>query len=205
METGYETNRAELSGTILTAPAVSHKSYGEVFYVFLLGVERRSGCQDQIPLLVSERLMWGLPVCVGRRASVLGQVRTYNENEGGRNRLHVVLFAREFRLQESAFAEEDANRVELEGFLCKAPIRRTSPMGREICDLMLAVNRMYGKSDYIPCIAWGRNALYCGNLQVGNRLCLTGRLQSREYRKKEEGGAVSLRTAYEVSILKLEE
>lgn len=205
METGFETNRVELSGTILSIPAFSHKSYGEIFYILILGAERRSAYRDEIPVLVSERLIWGLSLHVGSRVSLLGQLRTYNELRDGRNKLNVTVFAREFCLQDASFPEEDRNEVFLDGFLCKAPVRRTSPLGREICDLMLAVNRMYGKSDYIPCIAWGRNALYSGCLEVGDKLCLSGRIQSREYRKKEADGSLSCRVAYEVSVLKLGE
>lgn len=206
MENGFETNNTELIGTICSELTESHKSYGETFYHFLMGVERKSGYVDEIQVIVSERLIWRQQVYSGARVHILGQIRTYNEVGEGRNRLNVTVFTREFHLlcgDESCIADE--NRVFLSGFLCKKPVERISPLGREICDLMLAVNRMYNKSDYIPCIAWGRNAGYAGSLEVGSRLTITGRIQSREYRKKDEEGNVAVKTAYEVSILKIEE
>jgi primosomal replication protein N len=204
VESGFETNQSELRGTIITLPEYSHKSYGEVFYHFTLGVDRKSGYQDEIPVVISERLIWNLTLETETRAYILGQIRTYNECLDGKNKLNIVVFAREFQLLEDDFAP-DENKVYLEGFLCKAPIRRVSPLGREICDMMLAVNRMYNKSDYIPCIAWGRNAGYAGVLGVGTRIRITGRIQSREYRKKDEEGNAIVKVAYEVSILKIEE
>ena len=169
-----------------------------------LAVKRRSGYRDIIPVVISERLMLsGVPE-EGERIAISGQVRTYNKEEEGKNRLVITVFAREYR---SVSQEEiyDENHIQLKGFLCKEPIRRTSPLGREICDLMVAVNRMYNKSDYIPCIAWGRNAGYGGLMDVGEPIELTGRIQSREYKKRDEEGNVELRTAYEVSVLKIED
>ncbi len=139
----------------------------------------------------------------GGAVRVIGQIRTYNEIIEGKNRLNIVVFAREFALLEEDEVYE--NKVYLEGYLCKPPIRRVSPLGREICDLMLAVNRMYNKSDYIPCIAWGRNAVYAGGLCVGTKIRISGRIQSREYRKRMEDGNLITRVAYEVSIIKIEE
>lgn len=205
MENAFETNTTELLGTVRSTPQFSHKSYGESFYCFLLGVLRKSGYQDEIQVVVSERLIWDIVLEPGLRVRVLGQIRTYNENLEGKNKLNVVVFAREFEHWDGDPDAPDENKVLLEGFLCKRPIRRMSPLGREICDLMLAVNRMYNKSDYIPCIAWGRNAGYAGGLSVGDRICVTGRIQSREYRKKDEEGNVTTKVAYEVSILKIEE
>lgn len=204
MENSFETNQTELRGTILSLPEYSHKSYGEVFYHFTLGIYRKSGYQDKIPVVISERLTWNLTLEPENRAYVLGQIRTYNESLDGKNKLNIVVFAREFQLLEEDDTP-DENKVYLEGFLCKAPIRRISPLGREICDMMLAVNRMYNKSDYIPCIAWGRNAGYAGILVVGTKIRISGRIQSREYRKKDEEGNAVTKVAYEVSILKLEE
>ena len=133
----------------------------------------------------------------------MGQIRTYNEMINGRNKLTVVVFAREIAGVDPE--NEEQNIVELQGYICKEPVKRVSPLGREICDIMLAVNRMYNKSDYIPCIAWGRNAGYAGGLEVGSPLRITGRIQSREYRKKDAQGNAEIRTAYEVSILKIED
>lgn len=152
--------------------------------------------------MASERILNGFTVCSGLRLSVEGQIRTYNEDENGRNKLNIVVFARDIKLADEE--EADKNEVYLEGFLCKKPLLRTSPLGRKICDLMLAVNRMYNKSDYIPCIAWGRSAVYSSTLDVGDRIILKGRIQSRQYRKKTEDGTVLEKTAFEVSVLQLE-
>ena len=199
----YETNRAEVAGLVRTPLKFSHKTYGEAFYTFVLGIERRSGYVDEINITISERLICDRALYVDDFIEITGQVRTYNESTGGRNKLNVVVFAREIEiLQEGCYYE---NYIFLEGFLCKAPIKRTSPMGREICDMMVAVNRMYNKSDYIPCIAWGRNANFADNLVVGTKVLLEGRIQSREYKKKLDDGTVEMRKAFEISILKLEE
>ena len=203
-EKGLETNSALLIGVVLSPPAISHKSYGETFYSFSVGVDRKSGYRDIIQVIVSERLIWNLEIKPCDQVEILGQVRTYNEELEGRNKLNVVVFAREFRCCEEDIKIEHENKINLEGFICKKPIGRISPLGREICDIMLAVNRMYNKSDYIPCIAWGRNAGYASNLSVGTKISITGRIQSREYRKRDAEGNITVKTAYEVSILKLE-
>lgn len=203
MECTEETNKVTLCGSIITLPEFSHKSYGEVFYSLILSISRKSGYCDNIPVIVSERLIWDMELLEGATAQVTGQIRTYNKMVDGKNRLTIVAFAREFILLDEEFI--DVNKVHLEGYLCKPPIRRVSPLGREICDIMLAVNRMYNKSDYIPCIAWGRNAAYAGSLCVGTKIIIGGRIQSREYRKKEQDGTLLGKTAYEVSILNIEE
>ena len=198
-----ESNIAELCGIVMSELEFSHKTYGEVFYTFVLGVQRRSGYVDELNVMVSERLIYDNPPRRNQFLEIKGQIRTYNEMVGGKNKLNVVVFAREIYLCEDFGYYE--NYIYLEGFLCKIPIRRTSPLGRDICDMMVAVNRMYNKSDYIPCIAWGRNAGYGEQLAVGTRLLLEGRLQSREYKKKLEDGTAETRKAFEVSILKMEE
>jgi len=203
LDSNIETNRTELTGTIAALPIYSHKSYGEVFYCLTLAIRRKSGYSDNILVIVSERLVWDMELVEGGAVRVIGQIRTYNEIIEGKNRLNIVVFAREFALLEEDEIYE--NKVYLEGYLCKPPIRRVSPLGREICDLMLAVNRMYNKSDYIPCIAWGRNAVYAGGLCVGTKIRISGRIQSREYRKRMEDGNLITRVAYEVSIIKIEE
>ena len=153
--------------------------------------------------MISERLIYESSLYEGDFVEIAGQVRTYNESIDGGNKLNVVIFAREI---ETGLSEEYfENYIYLEGFLCKPPIKRTSPLGRDICDLMIAVNRMYNKSDYIPCIAWGRNANYADNLKVGTKVYLEGRIQSREYKKKFEDGTSEIRKAFEISILKLAE
>ena len=198
-----ESNIAELCGAVLSELKFSHKTYGEIFYTFVLGIERRSGYIDEINIMVSERLIFDNTPRPGDYVEIKGQVRTYNELSEGRNKLNVVVFAKEIYMSENFGYNE--NYVYLEGFLCKEPLKRTSPLGREICDLMLAVNRMYNKSDYIPCIAWGRNAGYAESLGVGTKLSVEGRIQSREYRKKLEDGTSEVRKAFEVSIVKIEE
>ncbi len=203
-EKGLETNCAVLIGVVLTPPTISHKSYGETFYCFSVGVDRKSGYQDVIQIIVSERLIWNIEFQPGDYVEIQGQVRTYNEEQDGKNKLNVVVFAREFTRCDEYPRPEHENRINLEGFICKKPIGRISPLGREICDIMLAVNRMYNKSDYIPCIAWGRNAGYASSLAVGTKIAITGRIQSREYRKRDQEGNTTVKTAYEVSILKLE-
>lgn len=196
-------NIAELCGKILSEPEFSHKTYGEIFYTFVLGVERRSTYVDEINIMVSERLIFDMTLKEGEFIEVKGQIRTYNEYVDGRNKLVIVVFARE--INTNLEFDYNENYIYLEGFLCKPPVKRTSPLGRDICDMMIAVNRMYNKSDYIPCIAWGRNAGYAENIAVGTKLFIEGRLQSREYRKKLDSGEVEMRKAYEVSVVKLEE
>ena len=199
----YETNKAIVAGVVLTPLEFSHKTYGEAFYTFVLGIERRSGYVDEINVMISERLIFdNSPEC-DDFVEITGQVRTYNESVNGRNKLNVVIFAREILINRDVIYYE--NYIFLEGFLCKPPVKRTSPLGRDICDLMIAVNRMYSKSDYIPCIAWGRNAGYADNLKVGTGIYIEGRIQSREYKKKLEDGTAEIRKAFEVSILKIEE
>ena len=199
----YETNKAIVAGVVLTPLEFSHKTYGEAFYTFVLGIERRSGYVDEINVMISERLIFdNSPEC-DDFVEITGQVRTYNESVNGRNKLNVVIFAQEILINRDVIYYE--NYIFLEGFLCKPPVKRTSPLGRDICDLMIAVNRMYNKSDYIPCIAWGRNAGYADNLKVGTGIYIEGRIQSREYKKKLEDGTAEIRKAFEVSILKIEE
>lgn len=198
-----ESNVAELCGVVLSDLKFSHKTYGEIFYTFVLGIERRSGYIDEINVMVSERLIFENPPRIDDFLEIKGQVRTYNEPVGEKNKLNVVVFAKEIYLSENFGYNE--NYIYLEGFLCKPPLKRTSPLGREICDMMLAVNRMYNKSDYIPCIAWGRNAGYAEKLGVGTKLAVEGRIQSREYKKKLDDGTAEIRKAFEVSVVKLEE
>lgn len=196
------TNRACLCGKAADDLSLSHKTYGEAFYTFSFTVARNSGYEDKVTVMASERILSSFAVYRGLRLSVEGQIRTYNEDENGRNKLNIVVFARDIKLADEE--EADKNEVYLEGYLCKKPLLRTSPLGRKICDLMLAVNRMYNKSDYIPCIAWGRSAVYSSTLDVGDKIILKGRIQSRQYRKKTEDGTVLEKTAFEVSVLQME-
>ncbi len=196
------TNTAHLCGKVVEGLSVSHKTYGEVFYTFEMGICRNSGYEDRVIVMASERILRMVAVEVGAFLDIQGQIRTYNEEVNGHNKLNIVVFARE---AEAGRPEQmPVNEIYLEGFLCKKPLQRVSPLGRKISDLMLAVNRMYNKSDYIPCIAWGRNAVYSSTMKVGDKLALQGRLQSRQYRKKTEDGEVEIKTAYEVSIVQLE-
>jgi len=199
----YDTNKAIVAGIVKTPLKFSHKTFGESFYTFVLGIERRSGYVDEINVMISERLIYEYEPEVDDFVEIIGQVRTYNENVDGKNKLNVVVFAREIEINNDVIYYE--NYIYLEGYLCKRPIKRTSPLGRDICDLMIAVNRMYNKSDYIPCIAWGRNASYADTLSVGTKIYLEGRIQSREYKKKFEDGYYEIRKAFEISILKIED
>lgn len=195
-------NRVYLSGKIATEPVFSHEVMGEGFYEMTLSVKRLSEQEDEIPLTVSERLLAGAAVAVGTEIAVIGQFRSYNKAEEGKSRLILRVFVREIL---DVDPEQNPNIIEITGFICKQPIYRTTPFKREICDLLIAVNRAYNKSDYIPCIAWGRNARYAGGFSVGERVAISGRIQSREYNKLLEDGTLVKRTAYEVSVGKITE
>lgn len=201
---GYEqmqNNRAYVAGKVLSAPVFSHEVMGERFYDFVLGVRRLSEQEDEIPVTVSDRLFLSEDeLAVGTTVAVEGQLRSYNKIVDGKSKLVLRIFAREL----CEPSGEAPNVIELEGYVCKTPVYRTTPFKREICDLLLAVNRAYNKSDYIPAIAWGRNARYAGEFKVGDRVSVVGRIQSRVYQKTLEDGTVEDRTAYEVSVSKME-
>lgn len=193
-------NRVFLMGEIVSEATFSHEVYGEGFYEFYVKVVRLSGQADILPVTVSERLIEGNHLHVGATLCALGQFRSYNKLEGGRSRLMLTVFVREIL---SAAPASNPNSIVLSGYICKPPVYRTTPFNREIADLLVAVNRAYNKSDYIPCIAWGRNARFVQNLKVGDRIALSGRIQSREYIKRlSETQSVTM-TAYEVSVSKL--
>ncbi len=193
-------NRVFLMGEIVSEATFSHEVYGEGFYEFYVKVMRLSGQADILPVTVSERLIEGNHLHVGATLCALGQFRSYNKLEGGRSRLMLTVFVREIL---SAAPASNPNSIVLSGYICKPPVYRTTPFNREIADLLVAVNRAYNKSDYIPCIAWGRNARFVQNLKVGDRIALSGRIQSREYIKRlSETQSVTM-TAYEVSVSKL--
>lgn len=194
-----ENNVLCLCGVIEDAPALDHEVFGEQFFRMNLRVPRLSGAQDLLPVTVSERLM-NSQVAPGVRLCISGQLRSYNKVVGGAGRLLLTAFAQRLLAPEEA---ENPNLIQLTGAICKPPAFRTTPFGREIADLMLAVNRAFGKSDYIPCIAWGRTARYAATLQVGDKLRVQGRFQSREYQKQLPDGTVMNRTAYEVSLSRL--
>ena len=201
-----ENNHLVLIGKIVSEKNYSHEIYGEKFYVFSLEVVRLSSTTDIIPITISERLLTNVDISIGREVKVEGQFRSYNNYENERNRWILTVFAKEVIEQEESEEdkEEVTNEVTLVGYICKKPIYRQTPFGREIADILLAVNRAYNKSDYIPSIAWGRNARFCQNMEVGTEVKITGRVQSRNYEKKYEDGTVETRVAYEVSIASME-
>lgn len=214
MDTNYlENNYLTLVGKVTGEKEFSHEIYGERFYIFKLGIPRLSGNQDIIPITISERLIKEDTLQEGKKLLVKGQFRSYNSYENEKNRLILTVFAKDIMEVEEKEEEEESeivrkdtitNEVVLVGYLCKKPIYRQTPFGREISDILLAVNRAYNKSDYIPCIAWGRNARFCQNLEVGSQVKVVGRVQSRTYEKKYEDGTVQTRVAYEVSVGSLE-
>ena len=169
-----------------------------------VSVNRLSNQPDIIPLMVSERLVDVTKSCVGMIVEASGQFRSYNRHEGTKNRLVLSIFVREWEYVDEDKETGKTNQIFLEGYICKPPIYRKTPLGREIADLLVAVNRPYGKSDYITCIAWGRNARYASTFLVGAKLRIWGRVQSREYMKKIGENEGEKRIAYEVSVSKLE-
>ena len=208
MITNYtENNYLVLIGNIVSDKTFSHEIYGESFYLFNLEVPRLSGNDDIIPITISERLIANFDLSIGREVVVEGQFRSYNSYENERNRLVLTVFAKdimEYKEEPEEQKEKVSNEVVLNGYICKKPIYRKTPFGREIADILLAVNRAYSKSDYIPAIAWGRNARFCDHLEVGAQVKAIGRVQSRKYEKKFEDGSTIERVAYEVSISSLE-
>lgn len=214
MDTNYlENNYLTLVGKVTGEKKFSHEIYGEKFYVFNLEIARLSGNADIIPITVSERIITDEMLMQGKQLLVKGQFRSYNSYDNEKNRLILTVFAKDVvEVEENNEEEENemtkkdtvTNEVVLVGYICKKPIYRQTPFGREIADVLLAVNRAYNKSDYIPTIAWGRTARFCQNLEVGTKVKLVGRVQSRMYEKKHEDGTVENRVAYEVSIGSLE-
>jgi single-stranded DNA-binding protein len=199
-----ENNVVTISGKVSTDLEFSHEVYGEGFYNFIMEVPRLSEYYDMIPVTISERLITGLDIAVGVYIEIEGQFRSYNNYNGPGNKLVLTVFAREIKKLEDKKFTKNPNQVYLNGFICKKPIYRTTPFGREIADILLAVNRAYNKSDYIPCICWGRNARYTEEMTVGDNIKIWGRIQSRNYQKKLDNGDVLNKTAYEVSVTKLD-
>lgn len=194
------TNSVELRGTLASRPVFSHESRGERFFHFSLEVSRLSGVTDSINIVAREQLLAETLVELEDKLLVVGELRSFNDKSGERSKLVITVFAKELTLDSA----EDVNIVELSGALCKQPTLRTTPMGREICDLMIAVNRRYGRSDYLPCISWGQRAREASGWQVGAKVRLLGRIQSRCYIKNIDGVPVE-KTAYEVSIIEIDE
>ena len=195
-ETG---NSIHLRGHVCQPLQFGHELFGEQFFVTTLRVPRLSGAEDFLPITLSERLLIDEPIAAGSILCLDGQLRSYNKVVEGSGRLLITAFAQRLLPEED---DENPNRVQLTGALCKAPSYRTTPFGREIADLMLAVNRSYGKSDYIPCITWGRTARYAANLKIGDKVQLVGRFQSRNYQKQLPDGILN-KVAYEVSVSRL--
>lgn len=210
METNFlENNNVTLVGKVANEKTFSHEIYGEKFYSFDLSVPRLSGNADIIPVTISERLFKEDDLAIDQKMKIEGQFRSYNSYEGEKNKLILTVFAKDVEFiegDEEIVASKDfiSNEIILVGYICKTPIYRQTPFGREITDILLAVNRAYNKSDYIPCICWGRNARFCSKMEVGTEVKITGRIQSRLYEKKYEDGTVEQKVAYEVSIANLE-
>ncbi len=199
-----ENNRVSIIGEIVSEFRFSHEVFGEGFYITDVAVSRLSDMFDTIPLMVSERLVDVTKDLRGKLVEASGQFRSYNRHEGTKNKLVLSIFVREWQLIEENSDSGRTNQIFLDGFICKTPVYRKTPLGREISDLLIAVNRPYGKSDYIPCIAWGRNARFASSFEVGGRIQIWGRVQSRDYVKKISEEETEKHTAYEVSVSKLE-
>lgn len=195
MDEDISRNNALLTGALASAPAFSHSSRGEDFYSFALAVRRLSGAVDTINIIARRSLLETVEVCDAEKLSVTGELRSFNNKSGEGAKLVITVFAKDLTPCSSA----DCNTVRLTGALCKPPNLRVTPMGRDICDLMLAVNRRYGRSDYLPCITWGINAREAGLWDTGTKVSLEGRIQSRKYIKMIDGEAVE-KTAFEVSV-----
>ncbi len=200
----FENNQVTIIGEIVSEFEFSHEVYGEGFYLVDVSVSRLSDSVDYIPLMVSERLIDVTQSYIGETIMVNGQFRSYNRHEEKKNRLILSVFVRELEFVDEIEDDVKSNQIYLDGYICKEPIYRKTPLGREIADLLVAVNRSYGKSDYIPCICWGRNARYASSFEVGSHVEVYGRIQSREYIKKIGEDQTEKRVAYEVSVNKIE-
>ncbi|MGL5756813.1 MAG: single-stranded DNA-binding protein [Paraclostridium sp.] len=196
-----DTNIVNLRGELGEELTLSHEIFGEKFYSAKLKIHRLSDTYDVLPITISERLLQEVNLSENNLVDVSGQLRSYNKNIDNRNKLVLTVFVREIKTVEEE--AKDPNSIFLDGYICKDPIYRKTPLGREITDLLVAINRPYNKSDYIPSIVWGRNAKFAKNLEVGDRVQMWGRVQSRDYEKKLEGGSAEKRVAYEVSISKI--
>ncbi len=208
LDKAMDTNVVKIIGKVVSLIDFSHEMYGEGFYNFYLEVPRLSDTVDILPVTISERLIVNMELIYGSYVEIQAQLRSYNRYIDNSSRLVLTIFARDIRLLEEEGEIKEflkaPNKIFLDGYICKPSIYRTTPFGREIADLLIAVNRAYGKSDYIPCIAWGRNARFCEKLLVGDHIKLWGRIQSREYQKKHDEDRIETKIAYEVSISKLE-
>lgn len=199
-----ENNKVTISGTVASEPEFSHEVYEEMFYTFMIDTPRLSGAKDTVKITISEKFLVGDGIKIGDNVKINGQFRSYNNFSSVGNRLILTVFVKDIENLEAAEPAEISNSIYLDGYICKQPVYRTTPFGREIADILLAVNRSYNKSDYIPCIAWGRNAKYAETLNIGDNVIIKGRIQSREYQKKLSETEFEQKTAYEISISKLE-
>ena len=199
-----ENNQVTIMGEVASPFTFSHEVFGEGFYMLDVNVKRLSNSEDRIPLMISERLIDVSQDYTGEFIMVSGQFRSYNRHDEQKNRLVLSVFVREVSFIEEELDGAKTNNIFLDGYICKLPVCRKTPLGREIADLLLAVNRPYGKSDYIPCICWGRNARFASTFEVGEHVQIMGRIQSREYIKKLTETETEKRIAYEVSVSKLE-
>ncbi len=204
VEKVIENNKVSIVGEIVSDFRYSHEVFGEGFYLVDIKVDRLSELTDTIPLMVSERLVDVNENSIGQLVEVSGQFRSYNKHEGEKNRLVLSIFVREWEEVDDNPDSGRTNQIFMDGYVCKNPIYRKTPLGREIADLLIAVNRPYGKSDYIPCIAWGRNARYASSFEIGSSIQIWGRVQSREYIKRINEEESERHVAYEVSVSKLE-
>lgn len=206
MEPYSENNFVKLGGVVASGLELSHELYGEKFYKFFMEIDRLSGVKDKIPVIISERLIDEQDFSIGKLIVVEGQYRSYNQVlESGKSKLILTVFVKDIITEGIDEKVKTLNELTLIGCICKAPIYRKTPLGRDIADVLVAVNRAYNKSDYIPCILWGRNAKFCQSLGIGTNVRLEGRIQAREYEKKYEDGTAQTRVAYEVSVSKFEE
>lgn len=208
MENAINNNNITLIGVVEKEAEYSHEVFGEGYYIFMIKCSRTSGNEDVLPVMISDRLTDIKEIKVGQAVAVLGQIRSFNKHtDNMKSKLILTVFAREFevltQVSEEFNTNINTNIVVLDAYICKPPIYRCTPKGREIADILVAVNRPYGKSDYIPCIAWGRNARFAGGLEVGEHIQIQGRFQSREYTKKISDNEIETRVAYEVSVSKI--
>ena len=204
MDKIFENNTVEVAGEVVTEPEYSHEAFGERFYIFNISVKRLSGMLDTIPVTISERAINIDEIRVGKRFKIYGQFRSFNKHMEHEHRLILSVFAMDIMELDDNQLDVNENYIFLDGYVCKESIYRKTPLGREIVDLLVAVNRSYGKSDYIPCIAWGRNARYASGLDVGTHIKVCGRIQSREYTKRISETESEQRMAYEVSVSGIE-
>lgn len=204
MDKIFENNTVEVAGEVVTEPIYSHEAFGELFYIFNISVKRLSGMLDTIPVTISERAINISEIRVGKRFKICGQFRSFNKHMEHEHRLILSVFARDIMELDDNQLDVNENYILLDGYVCKEAIYRKTPLGREIVDMLIAVNRSYGKLDYIPCIAWGRNARYASGLDVGTHIKICGRIQSREYTKRISETESEQRMAYEVSVSGIE-